>query len=305
MELPEGFQSQFVERDGTRLHVVHNVQPDDPRERIVFLHGFPEFWIAWRDVFGRLADTHAIIAPDLRGFNLSDAPSGVEAYHARETVADVIAIAFTIGGKRPFVLAGHDWGASIAYAAAIRFPKFISKLIIANGVHPVVFQEAIIDDPEQRQASQYFHILQADHAAERMSENGYARAFSMLEKFSDAPWITAQLREEYLGAWSQPGRMHAMLNWYRASPVMVPRMDETPEPPPLYRADRSAFQVTMPHLLVWGDADQALRPSSMETLAQFCPDLTVRHVSDAGHWLLHTHADAVAGHIGAFLRSDG
>lgn len=306
MNLPEGFESRIVERDGLRLNVVHNVRQEERRDTIVFLHGFPEFWIAWRDVFMKLAGTHAIIAPDLRGYNLSDAPADPASYHARETVADVMAIAFSLNGKRPFILAGHDWGASIAYAAAIRFPRLVSKLIIANGVHPVAFQEAIIDDPEQRAASQYFHILKAEDAASRMAENGFARTFSMLEKFSDAPWLTAQLREEYLEAWSRPGRMHAMLNWYRASPVIVPGLDETPSPlPPLYRAAREDFQVKMPHLLIWGDADQALRPSSTEKLAEFCPRLERRVVKGAGHWLLHTHANDVAGHIKGFLESDG
>ena len=303
IELPDGFTAEFIDRNGVRLHVVHNLQAGDRRPVMMFLHGFPEFWIAWREVFLHFAKDYLIIAPDQRGFNLSDAPENPKAYKTRNMVGDLFTIADSIAGDQPFILAGHDWGASVAYAAAISKPERITKLIIANGVHPVCFQEAIIDDMNQRAASQYFHKLTAPDAPRRMAENDYARTFSMFEKFSSSPWLTPKIRAEYLTAWSQPGRLKGMLHWYGGSPVVVPRPDETIAPPPLYGGDQERFKVPMKHLLIWGERDQALLPSVTARLGDFAPNLQRVVLGDADHWLLHTHSRAVAKEIERFLQS--
>jgi len=301
-DLPNGFRSQFISNDGMDLHVVHNKQPDDARPAIVFLHGFPEFWIAWREIFVDLAEDYLIIAPDQRGFNLSDAPIGKENYQTKFMVSDLLSIADQLVGATTFILAGHDWGASVAYAAAIGNPTRISKLIIANGVHPVCFQEALIDDPAQCEASQYFHKLTAKDGAARMGENGFARTFSMFEKFSSSPWLTPAIREEYIEAWSQPERMQAMLHWYGSSPIVVPRPEETVEMPPLYEGSVERFKIICPHLLIWGEKDQALLMSATERLADFSDDLTRKNLPDADHWLLHTHRKEVSKLIADFLK---
>lgn len=300
--IPDGFVSEFVATNGINLHVVHNVGEGERRPLLFCLHGFPEFWFAWSAIMDRLGAEFAMVVPDQRGFNLSDAPSGTEAYRTGQMVRDLDGLTGHFAGGRAVALAGHDWGASVAYAAAIGLPQRFCRLIIANGVHPVCFQRAIFDDPQQRQASQYFHRLTAPGAAERMLENGAARSFSMFEKFSASPWLTPAMREAYLEAWSRPGRMEAMLNWYRSSPVLVPLPGEEPDRTnPLYQGGPDRFAIRLPHLLVWGEADEALRPSSIEGLGAFAPELTVRRLANAGHWLLHTHADAVAGEIRRFL----
>src|SRR5690606_6379840 len=117
---------------------------------ILMLHGFPEYRAAWEKVMRRLADSFHVVAPDLRGYGLSSKPEGVETYRARHLVADVSALAEALSPGRPFVLAGHDWGASVAYAYAFAHPDRLSRLVIANGVHPACFQRAIFQDGEQR-----------------------------------------------------------------------------------------------------------------------------------------------------------
>ena len=219
--------------------------------------------------------------------------------------SDILALTSNLLGNRKFVLAGHDWGASVAYALAIGVPERLKGLVIANGVHPVIFQRALINDPEQAAASQYIHILRAPGTAERLSENGFARTFPMLEKFSVTSWLTDDDRAGYLDAWSRPGRMNAMLNWYRASPLVVPKPGETGLDAPLATAPPEKFAVTMPHLLIWGMADQALRPSSRAGLEEFATDLRIIEVPEADHWLIHTHSDRVAREIDAFCRSLG
>jgi len=307
--LPEGFRSGFTDCGEVRLHVVHNARSvrsdgllDDPRDPVIFLHGFPEYWAGWRPVMERLAADFLVIAPDQRGYNLSDAPQKVSDYSARKLVSDMLAMACNLIGSRKFHLAGHDWGAAVAYALAIAVPERVRTLTIVNGVHPVPFQKAIVEDPEQQAASQYFHILKAPGSALRMSEDGFRRTFSMFEKFSNTSWLTDEDRAGYRRAWSMPGRLEAMLNWYRASPIIVPRPGEAAPPTPLKDAGPERFTVAAPHLLIWGIRDQALRPSSTAGLERFAPGLRRVEIADGDHWSIHTHADRIAGEMAKFIR---
>ncbi len=289
----------FHDLGEVRLHVASDGDPARPL--IVFLHGFPEYWAAWADVMAGLSGDFHVVAPDQRGFNLSSKPEGVEAYRARRMVTDLAALADRLSPGRPFVLAGHDWGASVAYAYAFANPRRVSRLIIANGPHPYTFQKAIIDDPAQRAASQYMNALRQPGMEERMAENGFFRTERMIAGFSKTGWMTGAMREAYIAAWSQPGAMGAMLNWYRASPVVVPKPGETPGDVPLLAYPPETFAVRMPHLVIWGEADEALRPSCLEGLERFAPDLTVKKVAGAGHWVLHEKPAEVAAAIRAFV----
>jgi len=306
--LPPGFRSIYVDCDEVRLHAVTNDErgPDgqlaDPRPAIILLHGFPEFWAGWRPVMEHLGRDFLLIAPDQRGYNLSDAPEGLEAYRPKLLVADILALADRLLGNRTFLLCGHDWGASIAYALAIGAPRRLNGLVIVNGVHPVCFQRALLGDPAQMAASQYFHVLRAPEAASRLAEDGYRRLIGMFEKFSATPWLTDVERADYVEAWSRPGRLEAMLNWYRASPIIVPKPGEPVPDAPLASAPAEKFTVTVPHLLVWGERDEALRPSSHSGLGEFAPKLRRAAIAEGDHWVIHTHGGRVASEIAAFAR---
>lgn len=275
---------------------------DPAKPLIICLHGFPEYWTAWEGVMRALSTDFHLVAPDQRGFNLSDKPEGVEAYRSKHIVADLAALADHLSPGRPFLLAGHDWGASIAYAYAFAHPQRLSHLVIANGVHPALFQRAISDDPEQRRASQYMNRLRAEGAEARMAEDDYRRTFNMLSGFSKTEWMTGAERGRSLEAWSRPGAMTGMLNWYRASPIAVPAVGESAIPSPIDDMPRETLMVRMPHLLLWGEADEALRPATIDGLGDYAPQLTVKRFADSGHWILHEQPDAVAGAIRDFIR---
>lgn len=268
---------------------------------IICLHGFPEYWAAWRDVMLDLADDYFVIAPDQRGYNTSSKPKDVSAYRGRALATDIAALADHYSPGKPVALAGHDWGASVAYATAFLFPEKLSHLIIANGVHPVCFQRAIFDDPAQREASQYINKLREPQTDARMVEDGCRRAFRMIEGFSPAPWLVGETRDGYREAWSQPGAMTGMLNWYRASPVIVPEPGAPAPASGLLNSDLSAFTVRCPHLLVWGDADVALQPSCYADLGQFAADLRIEHIDGSTHWILHEKPAEVAALIRGFV----
>lgn len=253
--------------------------------------------MAWENVMEHLDDEFLVLVPDQRGYNLSDAPEGEENYRAKLLVQDMISLMETVIGQRPFSLGGHDWGASIAYAMCINFPDKINHLLIANGVHPVCFQRAMIDYPAQAKASAYFHILRSGGAAPHMCADNFAKTLSMFEKFSSTPWLTEELKNRYRKAWDGEKRMAAMLHWYNSSPIVVPKEGEPIPNAPLYDGTPDRFGISMPHTLVWGDGDQALLPVCHEHLNDFCSDMRHVPVHGADHWLLHTHGELVASEI--------
>lgn len=291
---------RFGEATNGEVTIRYAAAGDPAAPLILMLHGFPEYWAAWKKVMLRLADRFHVVAPDQRGYNRSSKPQGVEAYRARHLAADVAAVADTLSPGRPFVLAGHDWGASVAYAYAFAHPERLSYLVIANGVHPACFQRAIFDDEGQRRASQYINRLTAADAEQLLSEDGYRRLMRMISGFSRTDWMTGEEADAYRRAWSQPGALTAMLNWYRASPVMVPEPGAPAPHSPILDIPAEQLSVRVPHLLIWGEADEALRPVCFEGLEEYAPRLTVERVAGAGHWILHEKPDAVAAAIRTF-----
>ena len=291
--------SQYFENGDIRLHYMSGGDRHAPL--MVFLHGFPEFWIAWEPVFSAFAQDYHLVAPDQRGFNLSSKPSSAADYDTKHMVADLLALIDNLSPNQPIILCGHDWGASVAYAFAMRHGVRVEKLIIANGVHPMCFQKALFAGGAQNKGSQYMNRLREPGMAEIMSANGYKKMFGMLEGFSPTPWLTDDIRARYLEAWSQPGALEAMLNWYRASPMIVPPIDAVPKEMIFDDSQRRKYRIAMPHLLIWGMDDPALLPEARADLHEFCDDLQVVEIAGADHWIIHSHGERVAAEMQKFL----
>jgi epoxide hydrolase 4 len=285
--------------NGLDLHVRAVGQETAPL--VLFLHGFPEYSGAWDDVLPAFADKFHAVAPDQRGYGRSSKPEGVEAYRIKHLVRDILALGDLLSPGKPFAVVAHDWGASVGYATAIAAPTRVSKLVVINGVHPGPFQRALIEDEAQRQASAYIHYLRDPRAEERLSANNFDKLFGMLVRFGPQPWLTAEKRAGYLEAWSPPGALTGMLNWYRATPLVVPHPGETVDPAKVPRLEPAQLRVRMAHLLIWGMGDRALLPVSRATLADYCDDLTVREIAGADHWVVHQQTGEVTRLIGSFL----
>ena len=292
-----GFSFEYIDIGAVRLRLASAGDPKRPL--ILCLHGFPEYWAGWKQVMEELSGEFYLVAPDQRGYNLSSRPQEVEAYRTRELVADIAALADRLSPDRPFILAGHDWGASVAYAYAFRHPERLSHLVIANGVHPVCFQRAILEDPAQRKASQYINLLRSRHAEEILAADGFRRLMGMIGKFSKTEFMDEETRSGYLEAWTKEGALTGMLNWYRAAPIVVPGPGELAAMPELMVGGN--FEVRMPHLLLWGEADEALLPSTIMGLGEHVPDLAITRFADAGHWILHEKPREVATAMKQFL----
>lgn len=285
--------------NGIDLHVRSMGDTDAPL--LLFLHGFPEYSGAWDEVLPAFAKSFHAVAPDQRGYARSSKPDGLEAYRIKHLVRDVLGLGERYSPNRPFVVVAHDWGASVAYAAAIAAPGRVAKLVVINGVHPGPFQRALIEDEAQRKASAYIHHLRSPEAEARLSANNFEKLLGMLSRFGPQPWLTAEKRAAYLNAWSQPGALTGMLNWYRATPLIVPREGEAVDPAKVPKLDPAQLRVRMRHLVIWGMDDRALLPVARATLADYCDDLAVREIAGADHWVVHQKTDEVIGLIREFV----
>ncbi|MGZ8346815.1 MAG: alpha/beta hydrolase [Allosphingosinicella sp.] len=268
-------------------------------EPIVLLHGFPESHRTWRAVAPALAREHFVVAPDQRGFGDSDKPEGVEAYQTDRIIDDLLALADHFGFGR-FTLVGHDWGGAVAWLAALRHPDRIARLAIVNAPHPLVFQKSMIDDAAQRAASQYiraFRNPQMEQGIEAMGlETFFDKTFGGM---SERAAMSLEERQAYLDAWRQPGALTSMLNWYRASAIVVPAKDEAATAPAWTQAPFPP--VTVPTLVVWGLGDKALLPVQLEGLHELVDDLRIVLAEDAGHFLPWEEPEPVIAAIRDFI----
>ena len=271
--------------NGVRLHYAA-AGPDDPEAPLIlFCHGFPEFWYTWRrqlEAFGR---DHLAVAPDMRGYNLSDKPAGVEAYKAAEIVADIRALARHLGRER-FTLVGHDWGGAVCWAYAMAHPQTLERLVIVNAPHPVLFARELAGNPAQARASQYMRLFRQDDAEAVLSADDFQWLWQFsLKPVHDKGLMSDADKAEYLKAWGQPGALTGGLNWYRASPLRPAAVEGASDGPPAL--DSARFRVEVPTTVIWGMADAALLPGLLDGLEAFVPDLTVHRLDGVSHWVTH------------------
>ncbi|WP_339947803.1 alpha/beta fold hydrolase [uncultured Albimonas sp.] len=270
---------------------------------VLMLHGFPEYSGAWADMIDRLSDRYFCVAPDQRGYNLSEKPAEVSAYATGKIGADALAmIEHWRPGGRAHALVGHDWGAGAAYNAAIRGgPEKIERLVIVNGVHPLPFQRELLKDGAQRAASQYINRLRRPDSHEELAADNFEGVIRMLERNIAMTWLTPEKKAAYKEAWGRPGAIKAMVDWYRATPLVVPEVGEAADDSILKHLDPAAMRIRMPHLLIWGLEDGALLPESRDGLPDLCDDLEMVEIEDADHWVIHQKPEEVASHMRRFL----
>jgi pimeloyl-ACP methyl ester carboxylesterase len=286
----------YASVNGVRLHYAHAGQGP----LILFLHGFPEFWYCWNKQLENLGRDHFAVAPDMRGFNLSDCPAEVKQYKARILVEDVRQLAEHLGQKK-FVLVAHDWGGAVAWAYAMAHPHTLSKLIIVNSPHPVPFARELAHNPAQDAASQYMNLLRSDKAERVLAQNNYERLAQMTLDGWGKGAIDAAQKALYLEAWSRPGALTGSLNYYRASPLYPPTGND-----PGARAlklEPADFMVRVPTMVVWGMRDKALLPGNLVGLQDCVPDLRIERLPGASHWVMHEEPERlnqlIRGFIGA------
>jgi pimeloyl-ACP methyl ester carboxylesterase len=265
---------------------------------VILVHGFPESHRTWRAIAPLLEDEVRLMMPDLRGYGASDRPQDVADYATETLVADLFALADALGIER-FALVGHDWGGAIAWAAALSGNPRITRLAIVNSPHPAIFQKSLIDDPAQRAASQYMNAFRDPGMEAGIARMGIETFFDKsFAKHVDLSKVTGQERQAYLDDWGRPGALTAMLNWYRASRILVPAPGEQAAMPAWVDG---VPKLHIPVRIVWGLADKALLPIQLEGIGEVGDDVEVFPLEGVGHFAPWEAPDKVAAALRPFL----
>jgi pimeloyl-ACP methyl ester carboxylesterase len=289
-ELKDG----FAQVNGVRLHY----KSSGSGKLVLFLHGFPEFWRCWEKQLDHFGKDHLAVAPDMRGYNLSDCPADAREYRAKLLIEDIRQLARTFTQDR-FVLVAHDWGGAVAWGLAIAHPELLSHLVIINSPHPIGFWRELANNPAQQKASDYMLLLRDPKAERVLSENNYARLLKMRFAGREEGTALDADRKAYLEAWSQPGALTGGLNYYRASPMYPPTASD-PGAAKL-KLDPKDFTVKVPTLVIWGEKDTALLPSILDGIEAVVEKVEVVRVPDATHWVMDEKPDLVNTEIRRFI----
>ena len=269
---------------------------------LIFLHGFPDSHRTWRHQIAHLKDRFRCIAPDQRGYRGSSKPLGVENYTPDKMIGDVFLLADALGiGK--FTIVGHDWGGAIAWGVAItgQMNGRVTRAVIANAPHPVLFPELLYTNQVQRAASQYFRTFR-DPASDALVEQ-FGLAGVLLKAFGQPPESSKMEPDEriaLLADWENREAAIAMLNWYRASPVAVLDMDAPFALPDGWQRFPLPRQ-TIPTLVIWALDDIALPPENLDGLDGLIDDLTIERVPGSGHFVQWEAPEAFNAALDAFL----
>ncbi|HXG82193.1 MAG TPA: alpha/beta hydrolase, partial [Sphingomicrobium sp.] len=265
----------------------------------ILIHGFPESHRTWRAVAPLLADRVRLVMPDLRGFGDSDRPQDVADYATDTLIADIFALADALDIER-FALVGHDWGGAIAWAASLRGDRRIERLAIVNSPHPLIFQRSLIEDEAQLAASQYMRAFRNPGMEAGIEAMGFDAFFDKsFSKHVDMAKISPEERAIYIGQWSRPGALTAMLNWYRASQVVVPAPEEHPAMPAW--VERGVPRLRIPVRVIWGLEDKALLPIQLEGIGEVGDNVEVFPLKGVGHFAPWEAPERVAEALKPFL----
>ena len=284
--------------NGIHLDVVDEGPTDAPA--LIFLHGFPESHRTWRHQIAHFRDRYRCIAPDQRGYRGSSKPQEVEAYTPDKLIGDVFLLADALGIAK-FTIVGHDWGGAIAWGVALGGQHArVERCVIANAPHPAIFGRLLWLDRQQREASQYIRGFRDPANDALVREKGLTGILQQEVRWDRPEAMEPEERAALLEDWQDRDAAFGMLNYYRASPMTVPTMDEPFElpadfaPPPLP-------DLTIPTLVIWAMDDLALPASNLEGLEDIIPDLTVERVHGCGHFVSWEAPEKVNAAMDGFL----
>jgi epoxide hydrolase 4 len=261
--------------------------------RVLLLHGFPEAAFVWDEVMALLAPAARCVAPNLRGYAGSSAPTELSAYRPKALVGDLAALIESLGVPVD-VLVAHDWGGALAWNLAAQRPELLRRLLIINSPHPAAFLRELRHNAAQQAASAYMTFLCRPDAEALLAADDYARLWPF---FGRAGWLTPVTRDRYRAAWGRG--LSGPLNYYRASPLRPPSgADDALQT--LVLPDE-AVTVRVPTTVLWGERDHALLPGLLDGLERWVPRLRLLRVPDASHWIVHEQPARVANEIRRLL----
>ena len=258
---------------------------------VLLLHGFPEFWYGWRAQIGPLAEAgFRVVAPDLRGYNLSGKPAGVGAYTMERVAGDIARLIPALGEERASVV-GHDWGGIAAWWFAMRHPALLERLAVLNAPHPAAMTRMIASPLQWLRSAYvlYFQIPWLPEATIQAADFAVLRLLFRTDPHRREAFTEADI-DRYVAAMRQPGALTAALNYYRAT------MQSNP------LAQQSNFRpIQHPTLVIWGMGDRALGPELAEPERRWVPEFHIERLPKASHWVQHDEPERVNELLREFL----
>lgn len=282
-----GWRQITIPTNGIRLHAIEAGDVKAPL--VLLLHGFPEFWYAWKEHIGPLVQAgFRVVALDQRGYNLSDHPHGILSYTLPTLRADIVGVLDALGVEQTSLVA-HDWGAHVAWSVAQYHPDRIRKLAILNVGHPIVMLRNVLLNPRQMIKSWYGLAFQIPEIPEWLfRRNRFKRLRDAMAWDGDLGPISEEDTGAYVEAWSRNDSLTRMISWYRAMPFSWPGW--------------TLPRITVPTLMLWGENDRFLDRKVSEESIALCDRGTIVYL-DATHWIHHEQVAAVRTHLKEFLTS--
>jgi epoxide hydrolase 4 len=281
------FEFGYAQIGSVRLHYA---KAGEGERLVILLHGFPEFWYSWRHQLKALSDEYTVVAPDMRGYNLSDKPTQVADYDLEKIADDVIGLIHHFGREKAAVI-GHDWGASVAWTLAAKHPEYLWKLG-ALQVPPIAVWRKN-QTVRQFLASWYMFFFQLPLVPEHLLKlNDFALLENALKNTTaERNVFTDEDIARYKKTWSEPFAVTAMLNYYRAN--VLKRFFTKPDTPP---------KIKVPTVFIYGEQDTAVLPETVKGVGEMidAPFEEFR-IPTSAHWVQQEAAEAVTEILREFL----
>lgn len=286
-ELQKKISFDYAQVGSVRLHYATAGQGPG---LIVLLHGFPEFWYSWRNQIVDLSDEFTVVAPDLRGYNLSDKPKSITDFEIPKLLDDVTGLINHFGRESAFV-AGHDWGASIAWALAFRHPEYVDRVACLQVPPLPVWKKN--QSLRQFMASWYMFFFQIPALPEMLlSMNDYQILTRALKtSAAEEGTFSDEVISEFKKAWSEPGALTSAVNYYRAN--ILKR---------LLGGSVAAPKLSVPSMFIYGEKDHAILPSTVEGVSEMIDaEYEEVRIPEAGHWVQQEAPQAVTDALRGFF----
>jgi pimeloyl-ACP methyl ester carboxylesterase len=263
----------YVPTNGIKLHTAFSGPKNG--KPVFLLHGFPDAWFGWKSQIHALASVgFRVIAPDQRGYNLSDKPKGKTKYRMNILTQDILGLADTLGLDR-FHLAGHDFGAMVSWSIAMFSPERLFRLVIANVPHPHVMQQYIRKNLAQLRKSWYAFFFRIPKLPERfVRRRNWNRLMSAMAK-----GLSEEEQNRYRDAWAQENAITSMINWYRAVSIRSSSQSN------------ASSRITVPTLILWGKQDPHISYEMAQLSEAVCENGQLITFEEASHWVHQDEPD--------------
>lgn len=275
------WKHKFVHVNGLRMHYVFAGQGLP----VILLHGFPQYWYAWRHQISPLAEHFTVIAPDLRGYGRTDKPENIKDYSLPLVAKDIVELIHSLGYEKAHIV-GHDWGGGVGWQLALEYPEVVDRLVVLNCPHPAAFRKALKTNRRQLFKSWYMFFFQIPYVPElifKMFDTTLLKAAlkgSSLRKNT----FTDHDLQQYLSALRKPGAFTAAINYYRASFRNKLSKNKT----------MKHRKITAPTQLIWGESDSVLGKELTYKMEPFFSNhFEIHYIPQCSHWVNEEQPDLV------------